>query len=296
MSGLFDGARLHGTVDVASCDTLMEDMARSIAENPSALVGLLRLRAHDATSYRHSLAVASLMMAVAHAFRFDAVRARSMGMAGLVHDVGKVVLPSDVLAKPDRLSPEEEAMVHTHPLRGAELLARSREVDGAMLDVCLHHHEKVDGTGYPERLVSAQLSWEARACAICDVYDALTAVRPYKTSWDPAAAIAHMTSLPGHFDRELLAVMIKTLGAYPCGSLVRLDSGELAVVKEQNATAPYAPVVVVFYSTASNVHVTPHTIDLSHPEARVRVSAREPRERWSFPHLDTLWAGELASQ
>jgi putative nucleotidyltransferase with HDIG domain len=293
---LFNGVHRHGTVDVASCDALMEEVASSVASNPSALIGLLRLRMHDATSYRHSLAMSALMMAMAHAFGFDAAHSRSMGLAGLVHDIGKVVLPAHMLDKPGRLSNEEAVVVRTHTQRGAELLSRSPDTDALMLDVCLHHHEKVDGSGYPEQLAEDRISWEARASAVCDVYDALTAVRPYKTTWDPAAAIAHMSSLHGHFDRELLAALIKTLGAYPCGSLVRLDSGDLAVVRDQNLGMPYAPVVVAFYSTLSNVHIGPLVIDLSHPDASVRVAAREPRERWAFSHLDSLWAGELASQ
>jgi hypothetical protein len=134
------------------------------------------------------------------------------------------------------------------------------------------------------------LSLPARIAAACDVYDALTAVRPYKKGWDPAAAIAHMAALRGELDREVLAVLVRTLGAFPCGSLVRLASGLLAIVVEQNTAQPYRPCVLAFYSSQDLLAIDPVRINLADADATERLACREPRERWEFNDLDALWA------
>jgi HD domain len=156
--------------------------------------------------------------------------------------------------------------------------------------VVLNHHERVDGAGYPQRLSGAQLTQVARMGAICDVYDAITSNRPYKAGWDPAESIAKMASWKGQFDEPLFAAFVQSLGIYPTGSLVRLQSGRLAVVVEQNPGKLVAPVVKAFFSLRSQMRITPERIDLARQGCSDRIAGRQPQDAAAFPGLDELWA------
>ncbi len=186
---------------------------------------------------------------------------------------------------------EDVSAFKSHPARGHELLSEARGVAEEALDVVLHHHERIDGGGYPHGLAGDAISFIARMGAVCDVYDAVTSNRPYKAGWDPAEAIAHMASWRGHFDRAVFAAFVKTVGIHPTGSIVRLASGRLAVVVEQNAGAPTTPVVKVFYSTKANLRLPPERVDLV--RSGDRIVGREPRGAWPSAQLDGLWAGDL---
>jgi len=200
------------------------------------------------------------------------------------------VMPLELLNKPGRLTAAEFELIRTHPQAGYDLLVGGQAVTEPTLDVVLHHHERMDGTGYPHGLPEARISPLARMGAICDVYDAITSNRPYKAGWDPAQSIARMASWKGHFDPALFAAFVQSLGIYPTGSLVRMASGKLAVVAEQNPGKLLAPVVVVFFSLQSQLHVTPTRLDLSAPGTQDRIVAREEGGAERFPHLDELWA------
>jgi hypothetical protein len=162
----------------------------------------------------------------------------------------------------------------------------------AAMDVVLHHHERMDGKGYPHGLAGDQITVMARMGAVCDVYDAVTSNRPYKAAWDPSEALARMASwTPAHFDAAVFQNFVKALGIYPIGSLVRLQSGRLAVVVEQNPAALMLPIVRVFFSTKTNLRVSPALVDLSAPGCADRIASRESNKSWNFDHLDDLWAG-----
>ena len=207
-------------------------------------------------------------------------------MAGMLHDIGKMAMPLDVLNKPGKLSDDEYAVMRSHPERGhAILLGAGVAVSEAVLDVCLHHHEKMDGTGYPHRLAGEQISRLARMGAICDVYDAITSDRPYKTAWDASGSLARMAQWQGHFDTQILHAFVRTVGIYPLGSLVQLQSGRLGVVIEHNA-----PRLKLFYSTRTRAPIVPVELDLSSPQCSDRIVGREDPAAWGFSNLDTLWS------
>ena len=128
----------------------------------------------------------------------------------------------------------------------------------------MHHHERLDGTGYPEKLSGDEISLFARMGAICDVYDAITSVRCYKAGWEPAEAIRKMAEWKdGNYDEMVFHAFIKTVGIYPVGSLVRLKSGRLGVVSEQSVRSLLTPKLTVFYSTRSQALLQPESVDLS---------------------------------
>jgi hypothetical protein len=209
--------------------------------------------------------------------------------------VGKAAIPQALLLKPGPLDMQEFATVQTHVEHGHALLLASG-LPKETLDACLYHHERMDGSGYPRRLKQAEIPVLARMVAICDVYDAVTSNRPYKNAWSPAEAIAQMASWPGQFDPSLFSALVRCLGLYPTGSLVRLHSGRLAVVMEQNPGALSQPVVRVFFCTQRRSRISPQRLDLSSPDVRDHITARESPEGWALGPTDELWGGQHAAQ
>lgn len=288
---MFNEARLGNAIDTEACLPLIADITESISSHSDALISLVRLKASDDYTYMHSVAVCALMVALAKTLGLDEATCRNAGMAGLLHDIGKSCLPLEVLNKPGKLTDAEYATVRDHPLRGHQLLLKGKFANAAVLDVCLHHHEKFDGTGYPDRLRGEEISLLSRMGAVCDVYDAITSNRPYKSGWDPAESVAKMLSWAGHFDEKVLTAFIKTVGIYPTGSLVRLRSGRIAVVVEQHPTALTRPVIKAFFSEQSNTHIPTERIDLARPGETEMIVGRATRGHWDAANIDRIWAG-----
>lgn len=254
---MFAEARLGHAVDAAAASPLVDEIAESVARDAAAMIKVTRLKSKDEYTYLHSIAVAALMIAFARHLGLPEEEVRDLGMAGLLHDIGKMAVPSALLEKQGKLDPPELAVVRHHPEKGHALLRDGRDIAPVVLDVCLHHHERVDGRGYPFGLTGDQLSLAARMSAICDVYDAVTSLRPYKRPWPPSEALARMVSWEGHFDADLLASFIGGIGIQPLDGLVRLRSNRLALVIEGNADDPTTPRVRAFYDAPSQRFVTP---------------------------------------
>ncbi|HAU57689.1 MAG TPA: phosphodiesterase [Comamonadaceae bacterium] len=289
---MFNEARMGKAVDAASANNLVEEISSSVMRNPGALISLARLKTADDYTYMHSVAVCALMVALARQLGLSEAHTRSAGMAGLLHDLGKAAIPLAVLNKPGKLTDSEFNVVRSHPVEGYHMLKEGGGVEAAVLDACLHHHEKIDGTGYPDKLPGEKISLIAKMTAICDVYDAITSDRPYKRGWDPSESIRRMAEWTNdHFDPRLFQAFVKSIGIYPVGSLVRLTSGRIGVVTEQTSKSLVTPRVKVFFSTKSDMRIPPELVDLAAPGCHEKIVAREDPERWRFPDLDELWSG-----
>lgn len=288
---MFQEARMGNAISAEAAGELVEEISSSVLRNPGALISLARLKTADDYTYMHSVAVCALMVALARQLGLDEKEVREAGMAGLMHDLGKALMPMEVLNKPGKLTDDEFRVIKSHPVEGHRLLAEGKKVSDIVLDVCLHHHEKVDGSGYPDRLTSDQIGLFAKMGAVCDVYDAITSNRPYKAGWDPAESILKMTEWSkGHFDEKVFQAFIKSIGIYPSGSLVKLSSGRLAVVLEQSEKSLLMPRVKAFFSTKSQVYIVPELIDLSRPGVTEKIVGREDVAKWGIKNLDELWA------
>lgn len=289
---MFQEARMGNAVDMGGAQQLVEEISDSVARNPGALISLARLKTVDDYTYMHSVAVCAMMVGLAKQLGLDEAQTRSAGMAGLMHDLGKALMPMEILNKPGKLTPDEFNIIKTHPSEGYRLLLAGDKVDAMVLDVCLHHHEKTDGSGYPKGLKADEISLFAKMGAVCDVYDAITSNRPYKSGWDPAESLRKMAEWAnGHFDAMVFQAFVKSLGIYPIGSLVKLTSGRLGVVVEQTGKSLTTPSVKVFFSTKSNVRIPPEVIDLSASGMTEKIASREDPAKWRFADLNELWSG-----
>ena len=293
---MFNEARMGKAIEADNVMPLVKDISSSVARNPGALISIARLKTADDYTYMHSVAVCGLMIALARQLNLDETQTREAGMAGLLHDVGKMAIPLEVLNKPGKLTDDEFTLVKGHPAAGHEMLVNGHGVGETALDVCLHHHEKIDGSGYPHKIAGDAISLFARMGAVCDIYDAITSERPYKKGWDPAEAVHKMaTWSKGHFDERIFQAFVKSVGIYPVGSLVRLQSGRLGVVIEQSPSSLLVPRVKVFFSVNSQIRLPPEVVDLARPTANDRIVAQEDPAKWGFADLNVLWGGNKAA-
>ena len=291
---MFQEVRMGKAINADAAGELVDEISSSVLRNPGALISLARLKTADDYTYMHSVAVCALMVSLARQLGQDEATTRELGLAGLLHDLGKAMMPMDVLNKPGKLSDDEFATMRTHPVEGHRLLVEGGAVGEIPLDVCLHHHEKIDGSGYPDRLKGEEISLYAKMGAVCDVYDAITSNRPYKAGWDPAESIRKMTEWSkGHFDERVFQAFVRSIGIYPAGSLVRLESGRLGVVVEQSQKSLLQPVVKVFFSSKAQTYIKPELIDLAKPGAMDRIVSREDAAAWGLQHINRFLHGEL---
>ena len=287
---MFQEARMGTAVNTAGARQLVEEITDSISRNQNALISLARLKSADDYTYMHSVAVCALMVSLARQLELNEEQTHSAGIAGLMHDLGKAMMPLEVLNKPGKLTDEEFAIIKTHPEEGYKLLLASDCTNEIARDVVLHHHEKMDGSGYPKGLKDKEISLFAKMGAVCDVYDAITSNRPYKAGWCPAESLRRMAEWSNsHFDPVVFQAFVKSIGIYPTGSLVKLSSGRLGVVIEQSEKSLLTPRIKVFFSTSANVRIRPEIIDLSYAGCMEKIAGREDPAKWNFLDLNELW-------
>lgn len=289
VASMFAEIRMGKAVNAELALNIVEHITDSVTRNPRALLSLVRLKNCDEYTYMHSIAVSAMMIALAKQLRMDATQIHLAGLAGLMHDLGKAFIPNDILNKPGKLTEDEFYIIKSHPVAGYEMmLLKDEQIDVAILDACLHHHEKFDGSGYPEGLKGGDISEFAKMTSVCDVYDAITSNRPYKEGWDPAISVQKMASWDGHFDARIFQAFVKTLGIYPIGSLVSLESDRLGIVVDQSEESLLKPIIKVFYSIKLKQAITPTIVDLSKASSADTIRQREDPKTWDFANLHSL--------
>ncbi len=292
MRRVMEDARLGHAVRISEVSGIVDDIAANVERSPRTLLDVLRLKNKDEYTYLHSVAVCTLMVNIARFMGKADADMRDYGLAGLLHDIGKMGIPVDILNKPGRLTDDEFIVVRSHPEHGYQLLSKTDQITDMALDVCRHHHEKMDGTGYPRRLPGDQISEPARLGAICDVYDALTSDRAYKAAWTPAEALSRMWSWEGHFDRQLLFTFMQSIGVFPPGMLVRLRSNRLGIVLESRRRQKH-PRVLAFYDTRERERIEPLEVVIKDTLATDSIVAPAYPEEWGLQDWEALSASLL---
>jgi len=292
ITSMFHEARMGKALNGAEAVAIVAEISNSVTRNPAALISLARLKSKDDYTYMHSVAVCALMVALARQLSLNDEQTRQAGLAGLLHDVGKMMIAPDILNKPGKLTEAEFAAIKEHPAQGHKLLLEGSDISSIALDVCLHHHEKMDGSGYPDKLADEGISLYAKMAAVCDVYDAITSNRPYKNGWEPAESIRKMAEWQnGHFAPAIFEAFVRSIGIYPVGSLVQLESGRLAVVIEQSEKSLLTPKIKVFFSIKANSRIPLEIVDLSRPGCKDKIHSHEQPEKWGITDVTELWSG-----
>ncbi|MBB4214538.1 putative nucleotidyltransferase with HDIG domain [Rhizobium sp. BK212] len=199
------GRLQHGDgISIDQVAPVISSVSKSIDQNPTVFLSVTRLKSRDEATFLHSISVSALMILFSRHLGLDEATVQALGTAGLLHDVGKLEIPLEILNKEGPLDEDEIKMIRDHPEKGHAILSRQEGISEIVLDVCLNHHERIDGKGYPRKLSEEQVSFHSRLAAICDVYDAITSVRPYRAPWSASQALKWMLGNEGHFDRRLL--------------------------------------------------------------------------------------------
>lgn len=193
-----------GSFDMASIKPVVEEITQADQQASSFFFEVTRLKHKDETTFQHSLSVGILMGKLGDALELDVETVELLIVAGLLHDVGKLTIATGILQKQGALTAAERSMIQSHPQRGHQILKSHPAIPQEVLEICLHHHEALDGSGYPSRLAGSEISQLVRIATVCDVFDALTSVRPYKQGWSAGKALGWMFERDRQFDRKLV--------------------------------------------------------------------------------------------
>lgn len=272
ISRAFIEARLGKAIKSSAVEPVVDDIFASIQRNAHAFNGLMRCKRDSEFVYRHALAVCALMISLGRAMKLSPDEIRLAGMAGLLIDVGVGLLPIPLSSTGDfrDIAPE---VLREHVILGSELLVASGLPD-PVVQACLQHHERIDGTGYPYALPAETIGQLARMAAICDTYDQLVDDTGGHPALDPAEAIEHMARPGSGLDPELLAHFTEVVGIHPIGSVVELESGRVAMVVAQDESDPTRPRVRTFWSKAEQKALPPSDIALAHCFGEDRIVGR----------------------
>ncbi|RQM88195.1 HD-GYP domain-containing protein [Aeromonas dhakensis] len=251
-------------IDITPLAAVAEEMVDTMFTHGDAMLCLARIRAKDAYLMEHSMNVAILLANFGRYLDLDRSVLKELTLGGLLHDVGKIMTPDEVLNKPGKLTDEEFVVMRQHVVHSYEILSNTPGITATMLEVAANHHERLDGTGYPQRLKGEQLSLYTRMSGIVDVYDAVTADRVYKQGMQPTQAFRILLKgINHHFDAELVTKFIKCMGVYPVGTLVQLSNQRLAIVMQRNPHEPLKPVVKVIYHGTQRHYLEVQWLDLA---------------------------------
>ena len=238
-------------------------MRTSIHRNHDALLLLTRIRKKDEYTLYHSVSVSALILNMCEYLGIPEQQALDLAVAALFHDIGKTRVPQPILTKPARLSPREFTTMKKHVEHSVDLLRNAKNLPLECYDIALHHHERVDGSGYPHGLTGEQIGFGAQLTAICDVYDAVTSARCYKEAMGAVSGLQVVyNGRDTHFNKRLAHEFIHCMGVYPVGSCVRLEDGKIGVIAERTGNMQ-KPVVKVFHDERRRERFKPFLYDLS---------------------------------
>ncbi len=256
--------RLGASIDTEKAKALVGHLIGKVVKNPSALLWLTHLKSRDEYTATHCVNVCILSLSFARCLGYSAEEMNTIGLGALLHDLGKMRIPLEVLNKPGRLSDEEFKLMKGHPVFGHSMLVNKKEIDNGVLDIVLYHHERPSGRGYPRGLRADEIHHYAKIVSIVDVYDAITSDRAYHDAITPHAALKNMYNwAPEQFDQALMEAFIQCMGIYPIGSIVRLNTSQVGVVVNMNEAQRLKPMVLLILDSNGQRYATPRLVNLA---------------------------------
>ncbi len=276
-SRIWDGAQTEGKPDPNASRGIVDSLAEAVAQNRTALLALTALKNYDNYTFTHMVNVSILTMGQARGLGIEGALLREFGLSALMHDIGKVKTPTEILNKPDKLDDREFEIMKRHTVDGAEILRRTPEMPALTPIVAFEHHLRLDGTGYPNGVVRGQLNLATMLCGVADVYDAMRSQRHYQEAFPTDRILAVLQRNDGtQFDQNLVRRFAQLVGIYPAGNLVRLSTGEIAVVLKTYAPDPYRPRVRVLRGVDGADLARPYEVNLWELEEGRTVSVQAP--------------------
>ena len=274
---LWDGAQVEGAPDPTAARGIVDSLALAVAQNRTALLALTSLKDYDNYTFTHMVNVSILTMGQARGLGVDGELLRQFGLSALMHDIGKVKTPTDILTKPDKLDDREFAIMKRHTVDGAAILRQTPEMPTLAPIVAFEHHLRIDGTGYPDGVNRGSLNLATMLCGIADVYDAMRSQRTYQEAFPTDRILAVLKHNDGsRFDQHLVRRFSQLVGIYPAGNLVRLSTGEVAVVIKTYAPDPHRPQVRILRNAAGADLERPQDVNLWDVDGDQAVSIQAP--------------------
>jgi HD-GYP domain-containing protein (c-di-GMP phosphodiesterase class II) len=250
---MMDDIRFGNQLNVNGAKDAVSDCVDQVLESPNTMMLLTQLKHHDEYTSQHSLNVCILSILFARHLNYSNKELNDIGLCGLLHDMGKMKIPYEILNKPGRLSDQELAIMKSHTTLGRDILMSARDVLPGAVDVAYGHHEQLDGEGYPRGLTGSGISVYSRLVAIVDAYDAITSDRVYKKGRLHLQAISILTQArEKHFDASMVLKFIDCIGIYPVGNAVEMKNGEVGVVIKANPTNKTKPKILMLMDADKN--------------------------------------------
>ena len=284
--------RFGQSVKMEAVKNVVEEITDSVFRNQDALIYLSRIKQKDTYTFQHSVSVCVLMISFSKEINIDRETINWIGIGALLHDIGKMMIPLEILNKPGTLTEDEFNKMKEHVALGTKTLSQTPGMDPSAIRMVAEHHERLDGRGYPEGLEGESISLFGQMVAITDVYDAMTSDRVYRQAVSPSEVLKNFLAWSKvQFKEELVQRFIKTVGIYPVGTLVRLGNDHLALVTAQGRKDLLHPVVLVVYDAKKKYYLLPYKIDLSgsaSEEKILSIVGHESLAKWNINPNDFL--------
>jgi putative nucleotidyltransferase with HDIG domain len=281
MQDMMKGVRLGKQIAVEECEPMIDNIIDSMFRLPSALLPLAQMKTRDEYTFQHSVSVSALAVAFGRVLELPRNEIKDIALGGLLHDVGKALVPGRILNKPGKLDEAEFDVMRSHVVHTAQLLKDVNGISEITFNAAAQHHERYDGTGYPHGLKGDEISLHGQMLAIVDVYDAITSIRVYHKGMPPTEALRKLFEWSStHFNNRLVQAFIKGIGIYPAGTLVRMESGKLGIVREVVPDKLLQPIVQIIYDCKKMCHINPEMLDISASNDKIKY--HESFEKWGI--------------
>ena len=278
---MMEDARFGQHLDIERMLPTVDGIIESIFRNQDALLPLAQLKKQDDYTFQHSVSVCTLLVAFGRSLKLPRETLHELALGGILHDIGKARVAESIVNKPAKLSDEEFTAMKSHVDEGLRILADAKGLSPIALEVVAQHHERFDGSGYPAGKAGKAISLHGQMAAIVDVYDAISSERAYHRGMSPTQALKKLLEWSDHhFDPQLVQSFVRTIGIYPTGTLVRLESNRIGIVLEQNAGKLLEPVVRVFYHATQKHYIPPEQVDLA--KSADRIASFESFDKWKI--------------